>query len=710
MRLGLRRLTLTSAAALALAATPVAVAATPTTTTQSATTTQSSTTSTTSSATSTTSNSTKPNHAKAKKPAQVPLSGWLGNGTRFPQRAIVLTQPSGPPLSASSVNITENGAAVTGATLTPVPQAQAGDYGLMVVIDQNHSMSGAPMTAAMNAVRQFAAARTPNQQLGVVVFDSTPNVFMPLTTDLKKIAAVLASTPWTGVGANVPAGTTLALNRLVQSKVALGAIVVISDGVGKLTFPGGPTPASVQTAAAAAHVPIFTVGLQDAASSASSLNALKAVSPGQFFPTPMSQIPHIVRAIDSTMAKGYVARYRSQQPAGKPVSVAVNATGVPGTVSLSYQAPAAPAPAPKPAASSSPAPKPRHTGPNFSGSTLLTPQPAFAPQQAPPAAASTSFWDSGTSVALIALICGLLLTLAVALLFYRPANRAVRVRVAGFIPPAEAPEDPAAAIELSPKRSMTPRLFERSTWWAPFERDVEIGRNPHTPTFLVKRGAAVGAVCALLAYLITSSPLLALAPLLLWPIPVRVLVSRGARKQRELFSDQLPGYLQDLASAMRVGRSFAGSLAVVAAGADEPVRSELERAVTDEALGRPIEESLEAVSVRMESADMDQIALIAALNRRSGSNVAEALDRVAEGARDRGDMRREVKALTAQGKMSSMVLTALPPLLLVGIALIAPRYAQPLLHTTVGLILLVVAGLMVFAGWKVMKKITTIKA
>ena len=108
---------------------------------------------------------------------------------------------------------------------------------------------------------------------------------------------------------------------------------------------------------------------------------------------------------------------------------------------------------------------------------------------------------------------------------------------------------------------------------------------------------------------------------------------------------------------------------------------------------------------------MDQVALIAALNRRSGSNVAEALDRVAEGARERADMRREVKALTGQAKMSSFVLTALPPLLLVGISLISPRYAHPLLHTTLGIVLLGRRrGLMVFAGWKVMKKITTMKA
>jgi tight adherence protein B len=73
-------------------------------------------------------------------------------------------------------------------------------------------------------------------------------------------------------------------------------------------------------------------------------------------------------------------------------------------------------------------------------------------------------------------------------------------------------------------------------------------------------------------------------------------------------------------------------------------------------------------------------------------------------------MRREVKALTGQAKMSSWVLTSLPPLLLVMVNIISPLYAHPLFHTTLGIVLMIASTLMVIAGWKVMKKITEIKA
>jgi tight adherence protein B len=110
----------------------------------------------------------------------------------------------------------------------------------------------------------------------------------------------------------------------------------------------------------------------------------------------------------------------------------------------------------------------------------------------------------------------------------------------------------------------------------------------------------------------------------------------------------------------------------------------------------------------MQSVEMDQIALIAELNRRSGSNVDESLDRVADGARDRADLRREMRALTALSKMSSSVLTGLPVVLTLGISVLAPRYAEPLFHTTMGWVSMFVAAILVFAGWKVLKKISDV--
>ena len=284
------------------------------------------------------------------KPPPAPLYGWLGAGTTFPNRALVLTAPSGSPLTAASVHVSENGKPVTGLRLTPLSQAQSGDFGVMMVVDQNGSTTGAPMKAMMDAVRGFAAARTAKEALGLVTFDDTPNVLLRPTNDAKSVNTVLSATPWSGKGANVPAANRLALTELAQAKVALGAIIVISDGVATSGTTSRPAPAAVEAAAAAAHVPIFTVGLKDAAATPETFSALRAASPGQFVASTLAALPSTLQSISATLRRGYVLRYRSRQPAASSVSVIVTATGTQGAVRLGYHAPAIPAPAVSPRA------------------------------------------------------------------------------------------------------------------------------------------------------------------------------------------------------------------------------------------------------------------------------------------------------------------------------------------------------------------------
>jgi tight adherence protein B len=644
------------------------------------------------------------------------LTGWLGSGATFPNRALVLIPPAGASVNASTVHVTENGTAVRGLSVTPSSQAGRGDFGLIVVADQSSSMTGATLKTVMSATRNLVALRRAEQQFGVIGFDRQPRVLAPLSADSGGLQQALSATPATGRGANTPAAIQLALDKLSQARVALGAIVVISDGVGSGT--GSLTPAAVAAVAAAAHIPIFVVGLQDKAASAASLGALRTANLGQFVQAPPSRLAGVLKAIDGVVTRGYVARWRSSVPSGHAVTVSANVDTAAGTVTATYQSPASSAPSAKPHAAATSPVTASHPA-QLATTGRLSPLPSFslasaplaastAAPPSPPQVAPASFWSSGAGKLATALFVGLLVAAAVWLLLYRPSRRAVRVRVGSFIHvDAETVEDPLAGPAV-PNKSIVHRL-ENSDRWQAFALNVEIARSPHTPIYLVKRAIVLAMVLAALLVLLSGSTFVGFLPLIGWWFVLRALIERRANKQREKFRQSLPGYLQDLASAIRVGRSLVGALTVVAESADEPTKRELERAVTDEALGRPLDTSLEAVATRMEAPDLDQIAIIAALNRRSGSNVAEALDRVAEGARERQDLKREVKALTAQAKMSSWVLTALPGLLLVGLALLSPMYAHPLFHTTMGIIALFMGAGMCFAGWKVLSKITNVR-
>ena len=129
---------------------------------------------------------------------------------------------------------------------------------------------------------------------------------------------------------------------------------------------------------------------------------------------------------------------------------------------------------------------------------------------------------------------------------------------------------------------------------------------------------------------------------------------------RDAFADQLPTALQVLASALRTGHSFSGALGVVVENSHEPAQSELRRVAQDEQLGVAPEVALRRMGERMANRDLEQVALLAELQRTAGGNSAEVLDTIVETIRQRGELRRLVRTLTAQGRMARWILTALP--------------------------------------------------
>ena len=643
------------------------------------------------------------------------LTGSLGSGAKFPARTLVLSAPAGIPITVPDIYVWENGGPVDYLTVTPLAQANTGDFGVELVIDQSASMSGAPLAHALAAARAFAAQRTGKQELGVIAFNSAPTTVLPLTSNPSAINRVLSATPRTGDGTNILPAVSLALRQLKAAKIADGAVIVLSDGASA----GGARLAAVTGTAQSQHVPIFTVGVRDRSFSPGLLQQLAQQGGGKYVAATGAQLPDVFKSIAASLTQSYLIRYRSIIPGGRHITVRVHVDGVPTQLRLGYNAPA-PAPGASgartggaagahtpshvtpPHAPASKATTPQGTGPQAPPNQLTT-LPLFAQTVAgwTPTAPRHSFWTSSLAQLLVAVCCALLIGLAVAILLRRhPARHALRQRVGDFIV--------AGHRELetrTPGEGMVARLLTRRRWWPEFVGLVQTARIRRTPLALVKRSAVASVLVACLLSYLTGFIELGILVVLAAPFLLRGWVKHVAHKQRKLFADQLPSNLQDLAGAMRGGRSFVGAISAVAETSIEPMRGELERAMTDEKLGLPLEATLSAVARRMQAKDMDQIALIAALNRSSGSNVAEALERVAEGARERADLAREIKSLTGQARMSCWVLSGLPPAMLAALSVIAPSYSHPLFHTTIGIVMLFVAAGLVVSGWLVMKKI-----
>ena len=170
-------------------------------------------------------------------------------------------------------------------------------------------------------------------------------------------------------------------------------------------------------------------------------------------------------------------------------------------------------------------------------------------------------------------------------------------------------------------------------------------------------------------------------------VPV-VFVRVVIRRRRRAFESHLPEGLRMLAASLQAGRSLQQALHGLATEVAEPLASELSRAVAEVRLGRPIEAALQETADRMASEDARFVASAVRLQRQVGGNLAEILGIVAETMVERDRLRGEVRALTAEGRMSAVVLGILPLGLGVFMYLADPDYIFVLFKNSLGRTLL----------------------
>jgi tight adherence protein B len=185
-------------------------------------------------------------------------------------------------------------------------------------------------------------------------------------------------------------------------------------------------------------------------------------------------------------------------------------------------------------------------------------------------------------------------------------------------------------------------------------------------------------------------------------------MSRSLRKRQNLLVDQLADTLSILASSLRAGYSFLQALDTVSKEIGEPSASEFQRVVAEIRLGRPIDDALTAMAERVGSDDLKWAVIAINVQRQVGGNLAEVLDIVANTVRERAYIRRQVQVLSAEGRLSVIILSVLPFGILAYISIVNPDYIRPLFTTTPGLILLTVGGLMLTAGIYIMTRIVKI--
>ena len=240
-------------------------------------------------------------------------------------------------------------------------------------------------------------------------------------------------------------------------------------------------------------------------------------------------------------------------------------------------------------------------------------------------------------------------------------------------------------------------------------RSLEQANIPMTPGEAIIGAIGIAVIVGLFLGLFTGSALWAVVAGFVVVVVLYLYVSSSASKERKKFANQLPEVLTLLATSLRAGYSIMQAIEAVAAEAPDPSNREFGQAMSEIRLGRPMTEALGDIAVRMESQDFEWTVMAIAIQREVGGNLAEVLQSTAETMLFRNRFRREVKALTAEGRISMYIMLALPFAIALVIYFVNPGYLNPLFTTVPGIAAMVVALIMMVVGGLIMRKIVDIE-
>lgn len=280
---------------------------------------------------------------------------------------------------------------------------------------------------------------------------------------------------------------------------------------------------------------------------------------------------------------------------------------------------------------------------------------------------------------------------------------------AGPTAPAPEPEPPDRAAEVRQLSSLgrtfvgvVDRILRKRNSAAKIAADLDRAGLQLRASEWVTLRIVVGVVMAAVVSLLLDTVFLGVvvgagvgwAATALW-------LSARARKRCAHFAEQLPDVLQLVASSLRSGFSLGQALDGVVHDGVQPAAGEIARALTEARLGGELEDALERVAARMRSQDFTWVVMAIRISREVGGNLAEVLLTTVHTVRERGRLVRQVRALSAEGRLSAYVLVAMPVGIGLWLFLVRRDYVRPLYTTSVGLAMLVAAalGLAVGSWW-----------
>lgn len=595
-----------------------------------------------------------------------------------PENVEVVFSYQGDRNDLTGLTVREAGDLVEASTAIPLADEQA--LGIVLAIDASGSMEeGALIERVLEAVREFISNKAANDQIAIVAFNAEVRVVQDFTADEEQLLAAIEDFP---LDLQTSAYDAIVRSASLFDETTLQPnIIIFTDG--EDTF-SSASPAQAEAAVRATGGALFAMGVDHP--DFGTLAEVAENTGGQAF---MADDPAAVRAlftdVRASLERQYITTFPSRNPSGT-VPLSLNIGSSSDEVEMVV-------------------------GSAQAGAANLEPVPVASPSGPKVLREKTGLYLGIGLLALAAFVAALSLGITF-LGRENTLSQTLQPYSEGFVAGGDGEEDlgdgrpqqMATSPLLQRAVAATGQFAERQGFLQTVESRLEQANLALRPAEAIFFYAAGIVVVAALFLVLAGNAFGALVGTLIAALIPPAVVNFLATRRKKQFNSLLPDTLQLLASTLRAGFSLMQGVEAVSNEVSEPIGRELRRVVTEARLGRPLEDSLEAVAQRMDSDDFGWAVMAIRIQREVGGNLAELLVTVADTMVERERLRRDVNALTAEGRVSAVVLGLLP----VGIGIFImganPGYMDPLFDETTGRILLVGAGVLMIGGFVWMKK------
>lgn len=562
-------------------------------------------------------------------------------------------------LEADDLEVTENGEPVD-LELTPLSDQS---LDVVLTIDVSASMSGEPLGQAKVAALEFIDELPSQARVAIIGFGGSAELRSGFTTDRGSSRdAVNALTD--GGGTALYDGVTLSAEQVNASDADRSAVVVLTDGADT------ESDADLEAASSAvegAQSEFYVVSLETEEIDEAALSDLADAAGGRVVP---ADDPDALSAAYVDLGQRIVNQYgltfesTTEEPTGE-YRVTVTSSGDSATTEIAL---------------------PGRAGGATDGdgeAVAVQVDPLVTEGSASPLQQGWALW---LGAAFLAVALGVIGYVVAPSGEERTRRRALRSDRAPVDDGRGAGERLVDSVRDRATR-VADRAVERSEQGGSIDASLDrAGLIMRAGEFVaLVFGAAV--IAAFLLYLLMGVVGLLigiLVPVLGAPAFLRVLATRRNAK----FADQLADTLLQMAGALRAGFGLGQVVDQISEEMDAPIGDEFQRAVLETRLGRDVEDALGGIATRMQNEDFVWVVDAIRVHRRVGGDLSQILERVSETIRARNRLRRQIQALTAEGRLSAIVLGSLP--IAMGLILYAsnPDYLEPLFSRTIGWIAL----------------------